>query len=237
MSSASADAWRRRNPEKARKHAETSRAKNRDKLLAQSKKKNAERYAKHRAMIDEIKMSCGCIDCGYRANPVALQFDHVRGKKLFGISASLIRSTQMLLAEIDKCEVRCANCHAIVTAERRLAAIQGEPMPEMNLTFDIPEIRIQITAIEYVCGQIKGVVERTNQAKWSSESPTKNWDREVFETIEHAQEHTVSMIRQAATKKAAVAALNEQLQMTLDPPTPPPPFPSVVDDEAEVAGR
>ncbi len=59
-----------------------------------------------------------CIDCG-EADPVVLHFDHVRGEKFRDIS-QLMRgaSTDTLLAEIAKCEIRCANCHMRVTAAR-----------------------------------------------------------------------------------------------------------------------
>jgi hypothetical protein len=43
----------------------------------------------------------------------------MRGKKILGVSDMLRYSIKKVLAEIEKCEVRCANCHAIVTRERR----------------------------------------------------------------------------------------------------------------------
>lgn len=60
-----------------------------------------------------------CVDCGFD-NPVALEFDHVRGNKHEAISLMVTkgRTAEALLAEIAKCEVRCANCHRIVTAQR-----------------------------------------------------------------------------------------------------------------------
>lgn len=60
-----------------------------------------------------------CVDCG-ETDPVVLQFDHVRGKKLFNISCELGRhSWEKTMAEIAKCDVRCANCHVRVTSIRR----------------------------------------------------------------------------------------------------------------------
>jgi hypothetical protein len=43
----------------------------------------------------------------------------VKGKKLGTISEIKCCSQERLIAEMEKCEVRCANCHAIVTEERR----------------------------------------------------------------------------------------------------------------------
>ena len=52
-----------------------------------------------------------CVDCG-ESDPVVLHFDHVRGVKMMTISAAITRGTlAALFQEIDKCEVRCANCH------------------------------------------------------------------------------------------------------------------------------
>lgn len=66
------------------------------------------------------KLAHGCADCGYNASAYALQFDHVRGDKKANVS-DLIRSDykwETVLEEIDKCEVVCANCHAIRTKSR-----------------------------------------------------------------------------------------------------------------------
>jgi hypothetical protein len=54
--------------------------------------------------------------CG-EANPVVLEFHHVRGRKHDAV-ASLVRGHEWwtVEAEIAKCEVLCANCHRIRTA-------------------------------------------------------------------------------------------------------------------------
>lgn len=69
--------------------------------------------------LNKYKMVKGCVDCGYNSNPVALDLDHVNPKeKRFTISHRLDRATiKSLIAEIRKCEVRCANCHRIKTLE------------------------------------------------------------------------------------------------------------------------
>lgn len=51
-----------------------------------------------------------CIDCGEN-DPRILEFDH-QGEKLFNISRKInCLNWESLLKEINKCEVRCANCH------------------------------------------------------------------------------------------------------------------------------
>lgn len=76
-------------------------------------------HKSRRAKLDELKLESGCVDCGYNDHPEALHFDHVRGRKKFNISQSTTLKWETLQKGIDKCEVRCANCHAIVTATRR----------------------------------------------------------------------------------------------------------------------
>jgi hypothetical protein len=75
-----------------------------------------------RRYLDAVKMASGCVDCGYREHPAALDFDHVRGEKKHLVSAS--KSIAQADAEIAKCEVRCSNCHRIRTWERRWGGAQ-----------------------------------------------------------------------------------------------------------------
>ena len=61
-----------------------------------------------------------CIDCG-ESDPVVLEFDHVRGVKAGNLSRMVReRPWPVILAEIEKCDVRCANCY-----RRRTARHQG----------------------------------------------------------------------------------------------------------------
>ena len=84
---------------------------------AVNREAQARKYAERRRVIDEIKISRGCVDCGYNAHACALQFDHVVGTKSFKISANLMRKWESILVEIAKCVVRCANCHAVKTVK------------------------------------------------------------------------------------------------------------------------
>ena len=73
------------------------------------------------SLVQSIKMQRGCADCGYNAHGVALQFDHMDGFDKKNSVSNLIRSDygwDTIMAEIDKCEVVCANCHAIRTKAR-----------------------------------------------------------------------------------------------------------------------
>ena len=53
-----------------------------------------------------------CVDCP-EGDPVCLDFDHVRGTKQNPISRMVFMgmSVAAIQKEIEKCEVRCSNCH------------------------------------------------------------------------------------------------------------------------------
>lgn len=59
-----------------------------------------------------------CVDCG-ESDPIVLQFDHVKGKE-HDISKMVSSGSTWtaIVLEIRKCQVRCANCHLKVTAQR-----------------------------------------------------------------------------------------------------------------------
>jgi len=74
---------------------------------------------KVRDWLATYKLERGCIDCGYKTHSAALQLDH-EGPKAVAISTAR-SSIARLRAEIEsgQCKVRCANCHAIKTWERK----------------------------------------------------------------------------------------------------------------------
>src|ERR1035437_1652967 len=66
-----------------------------------------------------VKMYLGCIDCRYRRHPEALQFDHRPGEVKIHQISGWPGDLASMVEEMKKCDVVCANCHAIRTAERR----------------------------------------------------------------------------------------------------------------------
>ena len=71
--------------------------------------------------VSMLKLERGCADCGYAEDPAALGFDHVGDDKVEEIGHMVWRRRPIedILAEAEKCEVVCANCRAVRTAERR----------------------------------------------------------------------------------------------------------------------
>ncbi len=66
-----------------------------------------------------------CVDCGEN-DPLVLDFDHVRGEKVREVSQLVIHASwKRVEEEIEKCVVRCANCHRRKTAlERNTVKVQ-----------------------------------------------------------------------------------------------------------------
>lgn len=70
--------------------------------------------------IIEYLTSHPCIDCGF-TNIICLDFDHIDPKtKDQSISTLIRRGTylQRLIIEIEKCVVRCSNCHRLRTSKQ-----------------------------------------------------------------------------------------------------------------------
>ena len=76
-------------------------------------------YEKRRDVVRHAKEK-PCIDCGIEYPYYVMQFDHVRGEKVGDLGKlAQKRSIPKLLEEIAKCDVVCANCHAVRTFERQ----------------------------------------------------------------------------------------------------------------------
>jgi len=74
----------------------------------------------YRARIVEHLVAHPCVDCG-EDDVRVLDFDHRPGAAKVKDIARLVTELfawQVILDEIEKCDVRCANCHRRVTAER-----------------------------------------------------------------------------------------------------------------------
>lgn len=71
-----------------------------------------------RIKIIEYLLAHPCIDCG-ESDIIVLEFDHCRGDKKLAVASMIHRnySWKVILEEIGKCDVRCANCHRRKTAK------------------------------------------------------------------------------------------------------------------------
>lgn len=102
--------------EHSRKHYEANKQRVKDRAIAHRKKTKVI----NKSFIYDYLSKHPCVDCG-NSNPIVLEFDHVVGKKRATISDMLRQgySLKSIQEEVAKCEVRCANCHRIITYQRR----------------------------------------------------------------------------------------------------------------------
>lgn len=102
---------------------------NRDLHMQRVLKVNCRRRNLSKDYVDKLK-HVPCADCGVEFPSYVMDFDHVRGEKQ--VNLSRLRNSRLawakLVAEVEKCEVVCANCHRIRT---RLRA-QGVEVPMSN---------------------------------------------------------------------------------------------------------
>ena len=87
---------------------------NREQLLKNQAEKNKRFAEKRRKWLVEYKKTLKCVRCE-ESHPATLTFHHKDGsEKSFEIGNALKLGIGLkrLLAEIEKCEVLCANCHA-----------------------------------------------------------------------------------------------------------------------------
>lgn len=80
--------------------------------------REARRLSKHRsvnrvyAFLHQLKIQ-PCKDCGGTFPPECMDFDHVRGTKLFNLAEARCYSWTAIREEVAKCDLVCANCHRI----------------------------------------------------------------------------------------------------------------------------
>lgn len=89
---------------------------NKEHILDQRKEYQKEWYK----FFNDLKDNKECVDCKNKFPYFVLQWDHLENKE-FAISEG-VRMTKMkslILKEIEKCELVCANCHAFRTYNRK----------------------------------------------------------------------------------------------------------------------
>jgi len=92
-------------------------ARNSERSIAAAAKRTRSRRKSARAKAGVVRVAC--VDC-CEANPLLLDFDHLWDKRAdvsYMIHAGM--SWKTIETEIDKCVIRCANCHARKTAREQ----------------------------------------------------------------------------------------------------------------------
>lgn len=78
--------------------------------------RTAQRTKENKAYVRALKEASPCTDCKVFYPYYVMDYDHVRGKKTAGL-AVIVKGSSLdtVKAEIEKCELVCANCHRIRT--------------------------------------------------------------------------------------------------------------------------
>ena len=91
--------------------------------------KQKDHRIKVRRLINEYLSDKRCIDCG-ESDPVVLEFDHVDPLSKFKTINKMLSGHygwKAIESEIEKCEIRCANCHRRKTY-RQLRNLNQKPL-------------------------------------------------------------------------------------------------------------
>lgn len=121
----------------------------------ENRRRSQEVSEKYETWLVQWKMAQGCARCGYAEHPDALHIDHLNpgaADKFGGFkvarhwfhAAGRSLTTVQLQAELSKCQVLCANCHAIKNAEERKVhavewnALRRKKHDSTTLTSDQP---------------------------------------------------------------------------------------------------
>lgn len=92
--------------------------------------RNIRSFMKRRELVRQIK-SRACADCGIQYPFYVMDFDHREGEtKEYELNRIDRMTTRVLLREIEKCDVVCANCHRVRTYKRMLEH-EGDNIPSL----------------------------------------------------------------------------------------------------------
>ena len=94
-------------------------ADNRQSYLEKARRRRASERDRFELYLRKYFVAHPCIDCG-QADPVVLDFDHREPSTKTATVNALTRAQNWdgMITEIAKCDVRCANCHRLRTAQQ-----------------------------------------------------------------------------------------------------------------------
>jgi len=120
--------------------------------------------AENRRLIFEYLGTHPCVDCG-ETDALVLEFDHRDRKTKRSEVARLAASKpwKVVRAEIDKCDVRCGNCHRKRTATQLGWGSASSITTLGKASEQSPVIQLQVSDLERrtcnVCGHTKSILE------------------------------------------------------------------------------
>lgn len=91
-----------------------------EKQRQEGKDARKKQITRNRAYLFDLLKEASCVDCGYD-NWIVLELDHRDSSQKYDAVTRMINdgtTLDRIKQEIEKCDVVCANCHAIRTATR-----------------------------------------------------------------------------------------------------------------------
>lgn len=165
------------------KACSSKKAKKSKDLTVEERQKKKERRAalidRNRDYIFGYLSTHPCVDCG-EARIMALEFDHVRGIKRGNITTMMNSawSLKNVQEEIEKCDVRCANCHRIKTMEQfGFARATYKPRPT-KLAEPIKSERTKPDIVKRFWSKVED--RKNDQACWLWVAAVDKGNRGVF---------------------------------------------------------
>lgn len=109
-----------RDPEEQRRYQREHYQKHKNEYIARARAREVKFREVVKNVIRDAK-AIPCADCTVEYPYYVMQFDHLDNKEFNIANFRATWSLKRLLAEIAKCDVVCANCHAERTYQRRQA--------------------------------------------------------------------------------------------------------------------
>lgn len=91
-----------------------------EKQRQEGKETRKKQVARNRAHLFDLLKEAKCMDCGY-SNWIALELDHRDPEQKHDAVTRMVNdgtTLERIKQEVAKCDIVCANCHAIRTANR-----------------------------------------------------------------------------------------------------------------------
>jgi hypothetical protein len=169
----------------------------------------------NRALLLAYLLDHPCVDCG-ETDPVVLDFDH-RDPSTKRNEVARLATTKpwpQVLAEITKCDVRCANCHRRKTARqfgwKKLlrSAKASAVFLDQPLVVQLGAVRLELldspaTRICCTCGLAKPMSEFAVKNKQRGTRSTKCRSCQAAYSREHYRRNRPSYLQRAASQRKA----------------------------------
>ena len=187
---------------------------NRDEYIRREVARMAGYREANRALLLAYLLDHPCIDCG-EADPIVLDFDHrdptTKRNEVARLAST--KSWPQVLAEIEKCDVRCANCHRRKTANQfgwkkllRSPTDFGKVIISPPLLVQLEEVSLVLladltTRVCCTCGLAKPMSEFAVKDKQRGTRSTKCRSCQAAYSREHYRRNRPKYLQKTASQR------------------------------------